>query len=139
MAAKVIYPCTNSRDRAMSTGNEQVVVDFFEAFERLDLDAALNYLTEDCVHDDKPQGMRAGKNEIRNFFASQMHELSAMTADLKELLCIGDIVILERVDQIELKNGKSASLSSMSAFEIRDGKISVWRNYYDRSTFLRQL
>ena len=58
----------------MSTANEQVVVEFFRAFDRLDLEGALSYLTEDCVHDDKPVGIHRGKEEIRRFFAPQMKE-----------------------------------------------------------------
>ena len=51
----------------MSTANEQVVVEFFRAFDRLDLEGALSYLTEDCVHDDKPVGIHRGQEEIASF------------------------------------------------------------------------
>jgi hypothetical protein len=68
----------------MSTTNEQVVVEFFRAFDRLDLEAALGYLTEDCVHDDKPVGVHRGKEEIRKYFVPQMKELKSFRAELKE-------------------------------------------------------
>jgi hypothetical protein len=35
------------KEEGMSTANEQVVVEFFKAFDRLDLEGALHYLTED--------------------------------------------------------------------------------------------
>ncbi len=123
----------------MSTANEQVVVEFFRAFDRLDLEGSLSYLTEDCVHDDKPVGIHRGKEEIRRFFAPQMKDLKSFRAELKETLSVGDLVMNERVDWIELQGGKKAALPVMGAFEIRAGKIAVWRDYYDMASFHKQI
>lgn len=123
----------------MSTANEQVVIDFFKAFDRLDLEGALSYLSEDCVHDDKPVGIHQGKEEIRKFFAPQMVEMASFRAELKETLSVGDTVMNERVDWIELQGGKKAALPVMAAFEIKAGKIAVWRDYYDMGSFHKQI
>lgn len=123
----------------MSTANEQVVIDFFHAFDRLDLEGALSYLTDDCVHDDKPVGIHRGKDEIRTFFAPQMKDLKSFRAELKDTLSVGDLVMNERVDWIELQGGKKAALPVMGAFEIRGGKIAVWRDYYDMASFHEQI
>ena len=123
----------------MSTTNEQVVVDFFKAFDRLDLEAALSYLTEDCVHDDKPVGIHKGKEEIRQFFLPQMKTMKSFRAELKETLATGNLVMNERVDWVELQGGKKAALPVMGAFEIREGKIAVWRDYYDMGSFYKQI
>ncbi|MGE0684256.1 MAG: limonene-1,2-epoxide hydrolase family protein [Candidatus Binatia bacterium] len=123
----------------MSTANEQVVVDFFKAFDSLDLERALSHLTEDCVHDDKPVGIHKGKEEIRKFFAPQMKELKSFRAELKETLSTGNLVMNERVDWIELQGGKKAALPVMGAFEIKEGKIAVWRDYYDMGSFHKQI
>ena len=76
----------------MTTPNEQVVIDFWKAFDRLDLDAALDFLTDDCVHDDKPIRVNTGKAEIRAFFAPQIEGLRSCRAELKETLAVGDMV-----------------------------------------------
>ena len=123
----------------MSTANEQIVVEFWKAFDRLDLEAALGYMTEDCVHDDKPVGIHAGKEEIRKFFAPQMVEMASFRAELKDTLSIGDTVMNERIDHIELQGGKKAAMLVMGAYEIREGKIAVWRDYYDIKSFTNQL
>jgi len=123
----------------MSTANEQLVVDFFNAFGRKDLEGALNYLTEDCVHDDKPVGIHRGKEEIRKFFAPQMEQLESFRAEMKGSMSAGDTVMNERVDWIGLKGGKKAELPVMAVFEIRGGKIAVWRDYYDMATFHKQI
>jgi limonene-1,2-epoxide hydrolase len=128
-----------NKEEVMSTTNEQVVVEFFSAFDRLDLEGALSYLTENCVHDDKPVGIHRGKEEIRQFFAPQMKELKSFRAELKETLSVGNIVMNERVDWIELQGGKKAALPVMGAFEIQAGKIAVWRDYYDMASFHKQI
>jgi limonene-1,2-epoxide hydrolase len=130
---------TGNKEEVMSTTNEQVVVEFFSAFDRLDLEGALSYLTENCVHDDKPVGIHRGKEEIRQFFAPQMKELKSFRAELKETLSVGNIVMNERVDWIELQGGKKAALPVMGAFEIQAGKIAVWRDYYDMASFHKQI
>ena len=123
----------------MSNANEQVVVDFFNAFGRLDLEAALSYLTEDCLHDDKPVGLHEGKAAIREFFAPQMGDLESFRAEMKDSMTVGNLVMNERVDYVGLKNGKTAAIPIMAAFEIREGKIAVWRDYYDMATFQKQI
>ena len=123
----------------MSTANEQVVVDFFKAFDQLDLDGALSCLTEDCLHDDKPVGLHEGKAAIREFFAPQMEQIESFRAELKDTVSVGDMVMNERVDWIEMKGGKKAALPIMAAFEIRGGKIAVWRDYYDMASFQKQI
>jgi limonene-1,2-epoxide hydrolase len=128
-----------NKEEIMSTANEQVVVEFFKAFDRLDLEGALSYLTEDCVHDDKPVGIHQGKEEIRQFFAPQMKELKSFRAELKETLSAGNMVMNERVDWMELQGGKKAALPVMGAFEIKAGKIAVWRDYYDMVSFHKQI
>src|SRR5215471_997504 len=127
------------REEGMSTANEQIVAEFFRAFDRLDLEGALNYLTEDCVHDDKPVGIHRGKEEIRQFFAPLVKELKSFRAELKETLSVGNLVMNERVDWIERQGGKKAALPVMGAFEIQAGKIAVWRDYYDMASFHKQL
>ena len=123
----------------MSNANEQVVVDFFNAFGRLDLEEALSYLTEDCLHDDKPVGLHEGKAAIREFFAPQMGDLESFRAEMKDSMTVGNLVMNVRVDYGGLKNGKTAAIPIMAAFEIREGKIAVWRDYYDMATFQKQV
>ncbi len=123
----------------MSTANEQVVIDFFHAFDKLDLEEALSCLTEDCVHDDKPVGRHEGTAAIREFFAPQMEQLESFRAELKDTVSVGNMVMNERVDWIGLKGGKKAELPVMAAFEIKGGKIAVWRDYYDMASFQKQI
>ena len=46
----------------------------------------------------------------------------------------GPVVMTERVDVFKLP-GKSFELPVMGTFEVKDGKISAWRDYFDMNQF----
>ena len=46
----------------------------------------------------------------------------------------GPVVMTERVDVFTLP-GKTFELQVMGTFEVRDGKISAWRDYFDQAQF----
>jgi limonene-1,2-epoxide hydrolase len=47
-------------------------------------------------------------------------------------------VLTERIDKFEV-GGKWIALPVMGAFELREGKISAWRDYFDLAQFTKQL
>jgi Limonene-1,2-epoxide hydrolase catalytic domain len=50
----------------------------------------------------------------------------------------GPVVMTERVDVFTLA-GKTFDLRVMGAFEVNDGKINAWRDYFDPSQFNSQI
>jgi limonene-1,2-epoxide hydrolase len=53
------------------------------------------------------------------------------TADIKNLVVSGGIVMVERVDIFEMQ-GKSFDVEISGVFEVNgDGRITRWRDYYD--------
>jgi limonene-1,2-epoxide hydrolase len=48
-------------------------------------------------------------------------------------------VLTERVDNFDLAGGKKLSLPVMGTFEIENGKIQAWRDYFDLATFTSQM
>ena len=50
----------------------------------------------------------------------------------------GDTVLTERVD--EFRNGdRTITLPVMGTFEVRDGLITAWRDYFDMAQYMSQL
>jgi limonene-1,2-epoxide hydrolase len=47
-------------------------------------------------------------------------------------------VLTERVDVFEAP-GKRIELPVMGAFEVRDGRIAAWRDYFDLQTLVNRL
>ena len=50
----------------------------------------------------------------------------------------GNVVIAERVDHIHVGD-KQVDLPCCGVFELENGKIKVWRDYFDLATYSRAL
>jgi limonene-1,2-epoxide hydrolase len=57
---------------------------------------------------------------------------------VRNIVADGDVVLTERVDVFVLPNGK-VELPVMGTFEVRDGKIAAWRDYFDMKQFMDQM
>jgi len=49
----------------------------------------------------------------------------------------GDVVLTERVRFVV--GGKEIALPVAGVFEVRDGKIAAWRDYFDMASYQQQL
>jgi limonene-1,2-epoxide hydrolase len=49
----------------------------------------------------------------------------------------GDLVFTERIDRFRMM-GKTVALPVAGVFQVRDGKIAAWRDYFDMQSWLRQ-
>jgi limonene-1,2-epoxide hydrolase len=50
----------------------------------------------------------------------------------------GNVVLTERIDTMKLGDAV-APLPVMGAFEVRDGKIAAWRDYFDLGQITKML
>ncbi len=57
--------------------------------------------------------------------------------EVRHLASRGPVVFTERIDRLRI-GGKSIALPVAGVFEIRDGKIAAWRDYFDLATWQRQ-
>lgn len=118
---------------------ESVVDAFMKAFEQLDYDAACAFIADDCKYTNMPSGMGtvtgpAGvRSVLEPFFAPTLEN------EFQILRCISDgiTVINERLDRHRLPD-KWVELPVVGIFEVEDGKITVWRDYFDSPTILSE-
>lgn len=118
--------------------NEQIIRDFVAAWSRLDADELAEYFTEDGVYHNMPMTPIAGKGEVRKFIHGFTVPWSETNWEIIQLLASGDLVIVERVDRTK-SEGKSVDLPCVGVFEMENGKIKVWRDYFDMGTYLEGL
>jgi limonene-1,2-epoxide hydrolase len=102
-----------------------------------DYNTALAHFTEDCEYTNLPMGSVTGLPAIRAvlepFFASTIaNELLILRTAVE-----GDTVFTERLDRHQIESGW-AELPVTGVFVFREGKIAVWREYFDLATLLRQ-
>jgi limonene-1,2-epoxide hydrolase len=78
-----------------------------------------------------------GKETARAFIEAMRAERIEWTT--YHIAAAGQVVLTERLDEFDLADGKKISLPVMGTFEIEEGKIKAWRDYFDLNTYMSQL
>jgi len=102
-----------------------------------DYDSALQWFTDDCEYTNLPMSSVTGPAGVRAvldpFFAPTIeNELRILRSAVD-----GDIAFIERLDRHLIDTGW-VELPVTGVFVFRDGKIAVWREYFDLGTIVRQ-
>jgi limonene-1,2-epoxide hydrolase len=104
----------------------------------LDVDKILDYMTDDCVYHNIPLDPAVGKDAIRAVFAMFTTGVEKIEFIMKNISGSGNTVLTERVDIFVLPH-VTVELPVMGTFEVRDGKIAAWRDYFDLNQYMSQL
>ena len=122
---------------------------YYDAFNRQDMDAFLDLLTDDVAHDINQGERQTGKDTFRDF-------MDKMNRCYRERLT--DIVIMESADGtrgaaeftvngeylatdegLPEAAGQKYVLPAGAFFEIRDGKVARISNYYNLNDWIAQV
>lgn len=121
----------------MSAENEKLVREFCAAWSRRDIDELLGFFTDDAVYHNLPMAPVTGHEAIRGVFQFFVPPSEKIEWELRHVASVGPVVFTERVDRFVMA-GKLVELPVAGVFEIRDGKIAAWRDYFDMQTWTRQ-
>lgn len=118
--------------------NERTIREFIEAWSRLDPEELAGYFAEDGIYHNMPTGPVSGRLNVEGLIRGFIASWTETTWDLLNIVCAGDLVIAERLDRTRAGD-KSVDLPCVGVFELEDGKIKTWRDYFDFSTYQRGL
>lgn len=118
--------------------NDRIIRDFSAAWSRLNADELAAYFTEDAFYHNIPMEPVTGRANIRAFLADFLRDPSSITFEIKNQLAADNLVFNERVDH-SVWGGKTVSLPVAGVFELDNGKIKSWRDYFDMATFTKAL
>ena len=118
--------------------NKEIIQEFIEAWSRLDADELVNYFTSDGVYHNMPAAPVSGHDSLKPFIAGFIGGWTRTDWDILNLMEQGDIVIAERLDRT-MVGDISVDLPCCGVFEMEDGKIKVWRDYFDMATYTKPL
>ena len=117
------------------TPNERIVRDFLGAWPRKNVDELVGYFAPDAVYHNVPVAPHVGAAAIRAIFqgfCDMMNE--GIELDVLNVVAAGDIVMAERIDRFRWQ-GKRLDLPVCGVFELRDGKIVKFRDYFNAPTW----
>jgi limonene-1,2-epoxide hydrolase len=119
--------------------NQAIVRDFIGAFNANDVERVMSFFTDDAVYHNIPVAPVSGPDAIRGVLTGFMGMASEIDWVLHNISENAEgVVLTERNDRF-LVGEKWVELPVMGAFDLRDGKISSWRDYFDMNQFQSQL
>lgn len=130
-------PCSIAKGEHMAS-NEQVVRDFIAAWSRLDADELVQFFCEDGTYHNMPTKPVTGHDALKPFISAFLKSWTATQWDVVNLLSSGNIVIAERLDRT-MVGTKTVNLPCCGVFEMQDGHIKVWRDYFDMGAYVSAL
>jgi len=109
---------------------EQIVNAFCDALNREDMSAALAYVSADCVYQNMPFPPVHGPDGIRQTLEGFFVATGWVKIQTVKQLALGNLVMNERLDWFDPPQGKKFGLPVAGAFEVNNGKITAWRDYF---------
>ena len=116
----------------------EVVDEFIRRVVGMDLDGACELVTDDCEYDNVPMGKNIGPEGIKTFLGPMVTGLDEVQFVVHRQTATGDVVMNERTDRFRVGD-TWMDLPVCGVFELTDGKISLWRDYFDLPTMMDQM
>ncbi|GMV98897.1 MAG: hypothetical protein AMXMBFR84_00370 [Candidatus Hydrogenedentota bacterium] len=127
----------------------ELIKQYYAAFNAGDMNTFLGLLTEDVVHDINQGGRQIGREAFRTFmdrmnasYKEELVDILIMTSDdgsraAAEFTVLGKY--LKTDEGLPPAKGQTYRLPAGAFFEIRDGKVSRVTNYYNLQDWLAQV
>ncbi len=114
------------------SNNSEIVKAFIGSWSSMDIDKIMEFFTDDAIYINMPmRPHNIGKKAIRRFtkrFLLMVNEVEFIVHHQVENS--NGIVMNERTDRLNF-NGQQVELPVMGIFELSNGKIKAWRDYFD--------
>ena len=98
----------------------------------------VEYFTDDAVYHNIPVEPAVGREAILGLLNMFLSPVESVEFRMISIAADGDKVLTERVDVFVLPNA-TIELPVMGTFEVKDGKIAAWRDYFDLNQYMSQL
>lgn len=123
----------------MADTPDSLVRTFIARLVARDLEGAADMVSSDFEYDNVPMGKAFGPEALTATLAGFFGMCTAIDWEILRQTSSGDLthgtVLNERDDRVEI-HGRWATLPVAGVFEIRDGKLVLWRDYFDRQTII---
>ena len=116
--------------------NVQIIKDFIAAWSNLDSNELVDYFSEDGIYYNMPTQPVQGKEQLKQLIGNFISSWTKTNWDTLNIIGEGDVVIAERLDRTEVGDIK-VDLPCCGVFEMEEGKIKVWRDYFDMGTYTK--
>lgn len=111
---------------------------FIRAIEAKELDRGLELVGDHCEYDNVPMGKMFGIDAIRAALGPFLDGAAEVEWVVHREASTGSTVFNERVDRFRFHHGW-VEIPVTGVWEVTDGKITLWRDYFDQAMFRSQM
>lgn len=111
---------------------------FMAAAAGRDYDTALGLLTDDIEYQNMPLPAVRGGQAVKDTLEMLLATAQSSEWVVHRECASGNVVMNERTDRFQVE-GRWLELPVAGVFELRDGKIALWRDYFDLQTIMGQM
>ncbi len=123
----------------MADTPDALVREFLSLLVSRNLDAAASMVTDNFEYDNVPMGKAFGPDGLKNTLSGFFGMCTGIDWQILRQTSSGDlnhgVVLNERDDRVEI-HGRWTTLPVAGVFEIVNGKITLWRDYFDKQTII---
>ena len=118
---------------------EEVVDEFIRRITSNEVPSALELVAPDVEYDNVPMGKNIGPDAMAEFLGGMANGVSEIEFVIHRQVVVGNTVMNERSDRF-LIGETWLDLPVAGVFEVGDdGRITLWRDYFDMATYTNQL
>lgn len=111
---------------------------FIGAIEERDVESAVALLADDCVYDNVPMEAVVGPRAVTGVLGPMITSCREVDWVVHRQVAQGHLVMNERLDRFSIA-GRWVEVPVCGVWEVVDGKILLWRDYFDLATFRSQM
>jgi limonene-1,2-epoxide hydrolase len=115
----------------MTRSAGELVTEFCRRWASPDPEELASYFAEDAVYHNIPMDPVRGRDAIREFIAGFVAAFDGIDFNVHRQIGDGGLVMNERTDLLRRMDGGEIPLPVMGVFEVQNGKIAAWRDYFD--------
>lgn len=127
-----------ANEESLTKSNEKIVREFVAAWSRLDTNELVEYFAKEGTYFNIPTQPVSGHENLRKFIGGFIANWDKTDWEIISLLAKGNTIMVERMDRTVV-GGKPVNLPCFGIFEMKDGKIVEWRDYFDMGTYVKAL
>jgi limonene-1,2-epoxide hydrolase len=111
---------------------------FMTAAAKRDYDTALGLMTDDVEYQNMPLPPVHGTAGVKDTLEMLLASAESSEWVVHREVASDNLVMNERTDRF-LVGGRWLELPVAGVFELRDGRIALWRDYFDLETIMKQM
>ncbi len=134
----------HAQSKASSSSERKAIESLLAAWNSRDVERVVAAFGNAAVYEDVAAGeIHRGKDQIGKWVVSAFRDIDNFKLEVvrSSFYKGGGVVewVWSGTDTGLFKTGKSFTVRGVSVIEVREGKVSIYKEYYDFSTVMRQL